>query len=347
MYNEVKERPVLKLKNDVLFKAVYGSDTEESKFILKGLLNKILDRADDPIVDIEYKNPFKIREYTDEKENILDIKAETDSNELIDIEMQILWGKDMPSRLLSYHGGLLREALRSGDGYDKMKKTITICITDSVAFEGSDKFLNEFYFMEKDTHLLFSDKTKIYCIELSKVNPEGRAAEELTPLERSLEYLKYADEIGSEYVDELIRRGGKELEMAQNILRKATEEDILREKAIAREKYLHDVAYWSSRYDSGFSDGREAGLRDGREVGLEEGRKAGLKEGREAGLRDGREVGLKEGREAGFKEGSAAGFKEGSAAAVKEMARKFKTSGISADIIAENTGLTKEEIETL
>lgn len=259
MKNDETNRPILKLKNDLLFKAVYGSDTKESKFILKCLLNKILNRVEDPIIELEYKNPFNIREYITDKETILDIKAETNSKELIDIEMQIMWSKDMPSRLLSYHGGLIREALQTGEDYDKMKQTITICITDSVAFKETDKFLNEFYFMEKEEHFMFSEMTRICCIELPKVNRQRKPAEELTPLEICLEYLKYADENGSEYVDELIRRGGKELQMAQNILRKATEEEILREKAIAREKYLRDKSYWEHSYERGLNEGRQEG----------------------------------------------------------------------------------------
>ena len=171
----------------------------------------------------------------------------------------MMWGKDMPARLLSYHGGLLRDALQAGEKYDKMKQTITICITDSIAFRETDKFLTEFYLMEEEEHFLFTRITRICCIELPKVNREGKRPEELTPLEICLEYLKNADENGSEYVDELIRRGGKELEMAQNILRKATEEEILREQAIAHEKFLMDQAYWRDSYARGIREGKEEG----------------------------------------------------------------------------------------
>lgn len=247
---EINRSPI-RLTNDFVFKLVYGSDNDESKFILKSLLNKILGRDDDPIVNIEYKNPFILKENMDDKETILDIKAETNNRELIDIEMQMNWYREMPLRLLSYHGRLLRESLQKGEDYDKMKKTITICITDSTAFPGSKKFLNEFYFIEKDEHFLFSNMTLICCIELPKVNPNNRKPEELSPLEICLEYLRCADENGSEYVDELIRRGGKELEMAQEILRKATEEEILRERAIAHEKFLQDKINAESYYDRG------------------------------------------------------------------------------------------------
>ena len=57
-------------------------------------------------------------------------------------------------------------------------------------------------------------------------------------------------------MDELIRRGGKDIKMAQEILRKATEEEILREKAIAREKFLRDKLHAESYYDRGLNDGK-------------------------------------------------------------------------------------------
>ena len=47
--------------------------------------------------------------------------------------------------------------------------------------------------------------------------------------------------------------------MAQEILRKATEEEILREKAIAREKFLRDKLHAESYYDRGLNDGLEQG----------------------------------------------------------------------------------------
>lgn len=250
-----KNEAILQLKNDFLFKVVYGSDTEESKFILKSLLNKILDNEDDPIVNIEYKNPFQLKENFDDKETILDIKAEADSKKLIDIEMQIVWSKDMISRLLAYHGALLREALQGGKDYARMKQTITICITDTNVFNNTSDFLNKFYFMEKDKHFLFTRHTKIYCIELPKVNADKRPVSELTPLETCLEYIKYASSQENDYVKELVHKAGKELEMTETILKKATSEERLREKAIAREKYLNDQIYWSHRYDHGYDDG--------------------------------------------------------------------------------------------
>lgn len=240
-----QDRAVLTLKNDLIFKAVYGNDTEESKFVLMALLNHILGREEDPIVSLEYKNPFHVRERVDEKESVLDIKVKTGSGELIDIEMQICSYEYLKNRLIYYHGGLIRGALNKGETYGKMLKTITICILDAVMFPETENFLNFFSLMEETTHMPFSaGMTGICVIELPKVNQQKRPLQELTPLEISLEYLKCADEIGSEELDELIRLGGKELEMTQFILEKTTEDEILQEKALAREKYLHDMAHF-------------------------------------------------------------------------------------------------------
>lgn len=140
-------RAILTLKNDVMFKAVYGKDDEDSKFVLMALLNHILGREEDPIVSLEYKNPFHHRERVLEKESILDIKVKTSSGELIDIKMQICNLKYLRNRLLYYHGGLIRSSLNQGASYDKILKTITICIIDDTMFPETENFLNFFSFL--------------------------------------------------------------------------------------------------------------------------------------------------------------------------------------------------------
>ncbi len=231
---------VLSLKNDYLFKAVFGMDNENSKFILKAFLNKILDREDDPIVDLEYDNPFQLKEYSDDKGTILDVRATTSKEEMFDIEMQIVWHKYMPCRLIFYHGGQIRDSLKEGEDYDKMRPTITICITDSIVFDSIDQYMTQFYFMEEKSHIKFCNRTKICCIELPKVNRERRALEEMSQLEIYLEYLRCENTTDSEYVKELVRRGGKELEMAHRAFEQATQDKEIRNRAIDRDKYIRD-----------------------------------------------------------------------------------------------------------
>ena len=51
--------------------------------------------------------------------------------------------------------------------------------------------------------------------------------------------------------------------------------------------------------------------------------------------------------EQGLEKGRAEGETAGQAVATLKLARNFKNAGISAEVIAENTGLSLEEIEKL
>ena len=82
-------RSRMPLYSDYVFHRVFGSDTEESNTALIGLLNIILERDDDPITWVKIKNPIDFGSLAGDKETELDIKAETNSRQIIDIEMQV------------------------------------------------------------------------------------------------------------------------------------------------------------------------------------------------------------------------------------------------------------------
>ena len=76
---------------------------------------------------------------------------------------------------------------------------------------------------------------------------------------------------------------------------------------------------------------------------LKERERKGIEQGRAEGLAEGHAAGLSEGRS----EGEAIGLEKGAAQKQREIAKNFKHAGIPVDVIAENTGLTAEEIENL
>ena len=63
--------------------------------------------------------------------------------------------------------------------------------------------------------------------------------------------------------------------------------------------------------------------------------------------RKGIEQGRAEGHAAGLSEGKAIGLEKGAAQEKRAIAKNLKHAGIPVDVIAENTGLTAEEIENL
>ena len=76
-------------------------------------------------------------------------------------------------------------------------------------------------------------------------------------------------------------------------------------------------------------------LKERERIGIEQGRAEGRAEGHAAGLSEGRA------------EGEAIGLEKGAAQKQREIAKNLKHAGIPVDVIAENTGLTAEEIENL
>ena len=100
--------------------------------------------------------------------------------------------------------------------------------------------------------------------------------------------------------------------MTENAYRKVTEDELEYERREARFKYQLQ---------------RNTELYVARNEGLEQGRT------------EGEAIGLKKGR--------SEGRVEGAAQEKREIAKNLKHAGIPIDVIAENTGLTAEEIERL
>ena len=64
-------------------------------------------------------------------------------------------------------------------------------------------------------------------------------------------------------------------------------------------------------------------------------------------LKERERIGIEQGRSEGLAEGEAIGLEKGAAQKQREIAKNLKHAGIPVDVIAENTGLTAEEIENL
>ena len=83
-----ERRRYFNIYDDWVFHYIFSRDTEESKQALIAVLNVILQRESDPIIDIQIKDPGFYGERDEDKDSVLDIKALTNSNEIIDIEVQ-------------------------------------------------------------------------------------------------------------------------------------------------------------------------------------------------------------------------------------------------------------------
>ena len=234
----------------MVFHMIYGQGTEESKKALIALLNTVTgeDLTETPIKDINILNPIDYRKRENYKQVEFDIRLETDTGDLFDVEMEKQPDRYFKDRCVLYVMKLGDKALDKGEKYDKIRKTTM------VAFVGG-KLLD-------DEDIYKVDKTK----DIS----------DMTPLERVSVYFRYANDPNKEeLIEKLIDSGEEAIILAENIFRELTADDIAYEKMLARQKFL-----W--RYGSGLSAAREQGLKEGIEKGLEQGRSEGEASGRAA-----------------------------------------------------------------
>ena len=251
-------RSSMALTIDYVFHAVFGRDTDESRAALMEILNIILERKDDPIKSIILKNPIDTAEREDEKETIMDIRAETSSGEELDIEMQSGNLRVYPDRVLFYGGRLVNSSLQQGFKYDKMKKNIVVSIINGILFAELDSCHSIFDVRERQTGFLLSDRLEFHFLELGKVDGD-RPVEELTEIERLAAYLKYAnDEDRQDYVQEIISSEG--LTMIENAYRKVTQDEIEYERMESRLKY-------QLQYNTDMSMAKQEGIEQGRAEG--------------------------------------------------------------------------------
>ncbi len=95
--SEKYSKRLLDVRNDLVFKAIFGKEKNKSLLIL--LLNAILIEE---VEEIIFLDSYLGAEYVDEKYSILDIRVRTTENVEIDIEMQLEYHSGFENRMLLY-----------------------------------------------------------------------------------------------------------------------------------------------------------------------------------------------------------------------------------------------------
>ena len=100
--------------NDFAFMKTFG--TAENKAALISLLNAIL-VPQVPIADVAFPNPFNQRDFKEDKQSILDVKAVDESGAIYDVEMQLNTFNGLVQRIVFYGCELYADQLKKGDDY--------------------------------------------------------------------------------------------------------------------------------------------------------------------------------------------------------------------------------------
>ena len=224
------DRPIVKLKLDVIFKRVFGN--ENNKYIIAALLSALLEIPRESIRNIEINNVDIPPEFYDQKFSRLDLRMNVDGK-IVNVEMQVNYEADFKERTLFYWSKMYSEELRSGEEYDDLKRTVCINIINFNLFDCTD-YHSHFRIMENSRHEVLSDKFAIHFFELRKVSKEMKNKE----MEIWLQL------INAETEGDLmaIQQATAIPEVKETIvmLRQLSADEKVRQEAYYREKRLHD-----------------------------------------------------------------------------------------------------------
>jgi predicted transposase/invertase (TIGR01784 family) len=184
-------------------------------------------------------------------------------------------------------------------------------------------YINDYELRNKRSGKSFTDLVKLIILEIPKLSKTKES--EVWP------WLKLFTCKWKEQYEELGRRY-PEVNMAVKVLKELSLIGRIRMLADAREMQRRDN---QAALEYQLMEVQERGHREGFERGIEQ------------GIEQGRVQGIEQGIERGIEQGRVQGIEQGSRQSRLEIARRMKNRDIPPDQIAEDTGLSSEDIANL
>jgi len=143
---------------------------EKNSDLLLSFINSVHEDYNLPqLKSVIIKNPFNLKNLADEKESVIDIKAEDESGRQYDIEVQVEGSSQYVNRSLYYWARLYHSQINIGDDYKKLNPTICINLINFKLFKDYDAVHSCFVLKEKrHPELELSNHLLIHFIELDK-----------------------------------------------------------------------------------------------------------------------------------------------------------------------------------
>jgi predicted transposase/invertase (TIGR01784 family) len=155
---------VYKFTNDALFKMFFVKFPD----MLKRLVAMMLGIPLDSIKDFAITNPEMSPEVLGDKFCRLDINMIVDGQR-VDLEVQVKDEKDYPERSLYYWARDLSTALKEGEDYRLLPRTIVISILAFTLFPCAE-FYSEYQVLEVKRHTPLTNKLLMVYFELTKLS---------------------------------------------------------------------------------------------------------------------------------------------------------------------------------
>ena len=273
----MSETTLLDIQSDYIFKRVFG--IEKNKELLISLINSIL-KGNPQVTDLEIRNTEISKIFKNNLTIHLDIKAEINPQEFVDIEIQVRNTGEIMERAVQYLAEILtvncrkltKEERKAGQKQTyKYPKVIGIWIMGENVTDRKDA-VNEasiaFPPTERDEYQIITDKLRIFFVELPKFHPKH--VDRKNMLDVWMTFLKnpLSDEIQNvpevqKALDTLKEISANEEEREIYNLRQQTEFGYISEKNVAVEK----------AHKAGKAEGEKIGIEKGEKIGIEKGEK--------------------------------------------------------------------------
>jgi predicted transposase/invertase (TIGR01784 family) len=322
--NAALGKPLMVL-DDIVFKAMLGSDTEDSNEALRSLLSACTHRE---ITSVSLANTELLPAHLEAKSSRLDVHVTFNDGEAADLEMQMgISDDDLKTRAEVYISMLMAAQSKKGKDYKEIKRVYQIFFLDDILFRQSSKLPRRYSYREEVENDRLNELTEIIFYEMPKLEQrvqdylEGKiGVETLSEEEKWCMYMKYRhEEQAGQLIEDLCRK----------------EEGIMRAEktvnGISRDylKAAREMAIIKNRLDRGQAqlNAQRKAQAQGHAEGMEKGLAAGMEKGIAAGMKKGRT--------------------EGHAERTLEIARKMKAMEMSVSQISEITGLPPEAITKL
>ena len=234
------------MTNDYMFRYIL----QKNEKVLKGLICALLNLKPNQIVSVEIRNPIDLSKNITGKDFVLDIKVLLNSNQLLNLEMQVKNEFNWADRSLSY---LCRafDQLQSGQEYEEILPVIHIGFTDFTLFPKEPEFYATYRMINVKHHSqVYSDKFTLSVVNLTQID---KATEE----DKASKIDYWARLFKAQTWEELqmLAQNDEYLQAAAASIRIANEEEIVREQCRAREDALRrertlerDNKIWQEKY---------------------------------------------------------------------------------------------------
>lgn len=244
---------LLDVKNDYLFKRIFGEDEEIFIDFANSILNYPKEKQ---IKSVTFLNNEVTKDSEFDKESRFDVLAQLNDGSLINLEMQMRNTGEYEKRCLYYWAKLYEKQLGKGDPYQKLVPSICIHILNFNFFKEKEEFMTKIGLLDLKTYELFSKNFELIFLEVPKV-PKVY----YNNLEKWMLFLKGISK------KEIIQMDNSAIHKAHETLEYISQDPISRAKYEARLKYLSD--YNTSLYIER-EEGREEGLEEGKLLGKSE-----------------------------------------------------------------------------